>query len=101
MKLTFIFKTATLRASKGDSVTVSLNTVALHTRVVVRDIGGERGFRRRLMEMGLVPGTEVMITKIAPLGDPLELSVRGARLSVRRNEVETLLVDREPLASVA
>lgn len=82
-------------------MTVSLNTVALHTRVVLKNIGGDRGFRRRLMEMGMVPGTEVMITKVAPLGDPLELAVRGARLSVRRDEAETLLVETTPTASVA
>ena len=53
---------------------------------IITTIGGERAFRRRLMELGLVPGTTVRLCKIAPLGDPLELEVRGCRLSIRRRE---------------
>lgn len=50
----------------------------------------------RLMEMGLVRGTEVTVQKLAPLGDPMELSVRGYLLSIRRREAERFTV--EPLA---
>jgi Fe2+ transport system protein FeoA len=50
----------------------------------IEHVGGERSFRRRLMELGLVPGTRVELKAIAPLGDPLELLVRGASLSIRR-----------------
>src|SRR3954463_3420620 len=50
----------------------------------VEHVGGERSFRRRLMELGLVPGTRVELKAIAPLGDPLELLVRGASLSIPR-----------------
>ena len=84
-------------------MTVPLSTVALHTPVTVHAVGGERSFRRRLMELGLVPGTSLSITKVAPLGDPIELKVRGCRLSVRRHEAESLLVDTAeiPLVSVA
>jgi Fe2+ transport system protein FeoA len=46
----------------------------------------ERRIRRRLMEMGLLPGTRVRLIRVAPLGDPLELRVRGYALSVRRAE---------------
>ncbi|MCC6527054.1 MAG: ferrous iron transport protein A [Polyangiaceae bacterium] len=73
-------------------------TLAEATRrvpVIVRRVGGERAFRRRLMELGLVPGTEVVIEKVAPLGDPLELSLRGCRLSIRRAEASA--VDVEPI----
>lgn len=55
-------------------------------------VGGERGFRRRLMELGLVPGTVVVLHKVAPLGDPLELEVRGCRLSIRRREASAVSV---------
>jgi ferrous iron transport protein A len=50
----------------------------------IEHVGGERAFRRRLMELGLVPGTRVEVKAVAPLGDPLELLVRGASLSIRR-----------------
>ncbi len=58
----------------------------------VEHVGGERSFRRRLMELGLVPGTRVELKAIAPLGDPLELLVRGASLSIRRAEAALVRV---------
>lgn len=60
---------------------------------VVTEVGGERAFRRRLMEFGLVPGTTVTLRKVAPLGDPLELEVRGCRLSIRKREAAAVLLD--------
>jgi len=61
--------------------------------VTVSRIGGERAFRRRLMELGLVPGTRVELKSIAPLGDPMELLVRGCSLSIRRAEAEHVEVE--------
>jgi ferrous iron transport protein A len=58
----------------------------------VLQVGGARGFRRRLLEMGLVPGTEVKIVGRAPLGDPLELEVGGGRLSIRKAQAAAILV---------
>ncbi|MBZ0233123.1 MAG: ferrous iron transport protein A [Deltaproteobacteria bacterium] len=72
----------------------SLAKVRRHTPVTIRAVDGERGFRRRLMEMGLVPGTRVTITNVAPLGDPLEIEVRRGRLSIRRLEADLILVER-------
>ena len=54
--------------------------------VTIHRVGGDRGFRRRLMELGLVSGTRVQLISVAPLGDPLELLVRGCSLSIRRGE---------------
>ncbi len=71
---------------------MSLADVALGTAVEVASIGGERGFRRRLMELGLVPGTKVTVKKIAPLGDPLELEARGCTLSIRAAEAREVRV---------
>jgi len=51
--------------------------------VTVSAVRGERGFRRRLLEMGFVTGTAVRVVGVAPLGDPLELDLRGGRLSLR------------------
>ncbi len=55
-------------------------------------IGGERAFRCRLMEMGLLPGTSVRLVRRADVGGVLELEVRGGRLSVRHGEARELLV---------
>lgn len=53
---------------------------------VVLRIAGSGSFRRRLMELGILPGTRVELVRVAPLGDPFELLVRGASLSIRRAE---------------
>lgn len=62
--------------------------------VSIKYVGGERSFRRRLMELGLVSGTQVELVRQAPLRDPLELSVRGSRLSIRRQEALAIEVKR-------
>ncbi len=63
--------------------------------VTIRFVGGDRAFRRRLMELGLVPGTRLEIVGVAPLGDPMELLVRGCSLSIRRGEALALTVERQ------
>jgi ferrous iron transport protein A len=63
--------------------------------VTIDHVGGERAFRRRLMELGLVPGTRVELVGVAPLGDPLELLVRGSSLSIRRSDAAAVRVTRE------
>ena len=58
---------------------------------VVR-IAGQSSFRRRLMELGLVPGTRVELLRVAPLGDPVELLLRGASISIRKAEAAVIVV---------
>jgi ferrous iron transport protein A len=60
----------------------------LHTgdTAVLEDIDREQQLRSRLLEMGLTPGTSVALLRVAPLGDPLEIKVRGYRLSLRRSD---------------
>jgi Fe2+ transport system protein FeoA len=70
----------------------SLAEIALGKTATVRAVDGPRAFRRRLLEMGLVPGTEVRIITIAPLGDPLQIEVRGGQWSIRRAEAAQILV---------
>jgi len=67
--------------------------------VTVVHVAGEGSFRRRLMELGLVPGTRVEVIGVAPLGDPLELLVRGSSLSIRRGEAEGVSVSLGEAAS--
>lgn len=64
-------------------------------------LAGPRSFRRRLMELGLIPGTELQVLRVAPLGDPLQLLVRGCRLSIRRAEAAHVLVEAEGEGSTA
>lgn len=72
--------------------TESLADLPLHHEAKILSVGGDRALRRRLMELGLVPGTPVKVVNVAPLGDPLELSVRGCRLSIRRRQAQALLI---------
>jgi ferrous iron transport protein A len=65
----------------------------------VRDVQGDDELSLRLMEMGLTPGVEVRVVGVAPLGDPIELELRGYRLSVRKNEASR--VELEPDARPA
>jgi ferrous iron transport protein A len=60
--------------------------------VVVTRVDGERSFRRRIMEMGLVPGTSVRVVAVAPLGDPLTLELRASKLSIRKREAALVQV---------
>lgn len=67
--------------------------------VEVVNVAGQSSFRRRLMELGLVPGTRVELLRVAPLGDPVELLVRGASLSIRKAEASVIEVAKESATS--
>ena len=71
---------------------MTLAEVGRGRAVVIDTVGGERAFRRRLMEMGLLPGVKVTVRNVAPLGDPLEVEVRHGRLSIRRYEAALIEV---------
>ena len=62
-------------------------------QVVITKIVGEGAVRRRLMDMGLTRGTQVYVRKVAPLGDPIEVTVRGYELSLRKGEAEHVEAD--------
>lgn len=55
---------------------------------------GGNAYRRKLLSMGLTPGAEVSVTRVAPMGDPVEIRVRGFALSVRREEAEAVSVEK-------
>jgi Fe2+ transport system protein FeoA len=56
-------------------------------------LGDESPLQQRLMEMGLLPGTKVRVVRLAPLGDPIDLEVRGFHLSLRKSEAQTIEVE--------
>ena len=71
----------------------ALDTLKSGQRGVIAALDCEPPIARRLMELGLVPGTEIVVVRRAPLGDPLEVSVRGVHLSLRRSEARRIHVD--------
>ncbi len=72
----------------------TLADVAVGTKATIERVTCTRAVTVRLYEMGLVPGTEVTVTRVAPLGDPLELEVRGYNLSIRRHEARGVRVGK-------
>jgi Fe2+ transport system protein FeoA len=74
-----------------------LSQIQIGQIVQITRIGGEGSFRRRLLELGLVPGTRVELVRVAPLGDPVELLVRGASLSIRKAEAGAIEVQSPSL----
>ena len=59
----------------------------------VKKLTGEGPVKRRIMDMGITKGVDVFVRKVAPLGDPVEITVRGYELSVRKADVEMILVE--------
>ena len=70
----------------------TLKDIKVGEHAVIEKLHGEGALKRRNMDMGLTKGTEVYVRKVAPLGDPMELTVRGYELSVRRGDAELIEV---------
>ena len=71
----------------------TLKDVKVGETVVIEKLHGEGALKRRVMDMGLTKGTEVHIRKVAPLGDPVEMTVRGYELSLRKADAEMVEVE--------
>jgi ferrous iron transport protein A len=71
----------------------TLKDVEIGQSAVVKKLHGEGPTRRRIMDMGLTKGVEVFVRKVAPLGDPIELTVRGYELTVRKADAENVEVE--------
>ena len=68
----------------------TLNNVPVGKTVTVKKLNGSGAVKRRIMDMGITKGTEIYVRKVAPLGDPMELTVRGYELSIRKVEAESI-----------
>ena len=72
---------------------MTLNDLKVGGEGVITAVNGEGALRLRLLDMGLIPGTAVKVIKIAPLGDPIEITVRGYELSLRKADAESIEVE--------
>lgn len=61
--------------------------------VIVAKLHGEGAVKRRIMDMGITKGTSIYVRKVAPLGDPVEITVRGYELSLRKGDAENIVVE--------
>lgn len=71
----------------------TLKDVKVGQSAVIKKLNGEGAIKRRIMDMGITKGTEVCVRKLAPLGDPIELTVRGYELSIRKSDAELIDVE--------
>lgn len=71
---------------------MTLGEAKVGSTVVVTNIDGDGAYKRRIMDMGITKGTELYIRKVAPLGDPVEITVRGYELSVRKEDAKCVQV---------
>ena len=71
----------------------TLKEVKIGESVKVKALKGEGPVKRRIMDMGITKGVEIFVRKVAPLGDPIEVSVRGYELTIRKSEAENIDVE--------
>lgn len=69
---------------------MTLKDAKVGTTVVVSKIEGDGAYKRRIMDMGITKGCEIFIRKVAPLGDPVEITVRGYELSLRKQDAQCI-----------
>ena len=70
-----------------------LNEFKVGETGLIKKVEGEGRFRRRLFDMGVTPNTEILFRKVSPLGDPIEVSVRGYELSLRKDEANKVIME--------
>ena len=71
---------------------MTLGDAKVGSTVVVTKIEGDSAYKRRIMDMGITKGSEIFIRKVAPLGDPVEITVRGYELTVRKADAQCVEV---------
>ena len=73
----------------------ALDLLPIKTKAVITKVGGEGELRCRLLDMGLIPKTVVEIRKVAPMGDPIELEIRGYTLTIRKEDAAKIEVTED------
>lgn len=72
---------------------MTLKDIKVGKRARVLKVGGEGAIRRRIMDMGITKGVEIYVRKVAPLGDPMEIFIRGYELSIRKADADMIEVE--------
>ena len=82
----------------GGGVCTTLNDLKVGQSGVITAVGGEGALRLRLLDMGLIPKTRVRVQKVAPMGDPIQIQIRGYELTIRREDAQRIeLQEEEPV----
>ena len=72
---------------------MQLNELSVGSSAVVRTVGGNGALRQHFLDMGLIPGTNVTVVKLAPMGDPMELRIRGYELTLRLDDASQIEIE--------
>ena len=76
---------------------MTINDLEIGQMGIISEVGGEGELRLRLLDMGLIPGTTVRLQKIAPMGDPIQIFVRGYELTIRREDAGRITLQEDAL----
>ena len=82
-----------MQTTENERALVTLSQFEVGQSGVIRQVGGDGKIRRRLFDMGVTPGADVYLRKRAPLGDPLEVTLRNYELTLRKSEAEVIMVE--------
>ena len=74
---------------------MTLDKIGVGGEAVITAVGGEGDLRLRLLDMGLIPHTRVSVSKIAPMGDPMELFLRGYTLTLRKEDARNITIEED------
>lgn len=74
---------------------MTLNELPIGESAVITKVGGEGALRMRFLDMGIIPKTKVSVRKVAPLGDPIEIHIRGYELTIRVEDAKKIEVNKE------
>ena len=77
----------------------TVNELKIGEKAIVTGLGCSGALRRRIIDMGITPGAVIIMRKAAPMGDPIEINVRGYELSIRRSEAGEITVETEEVAA--
>ncbi len=82
-----------IECENGGEYVMTLKEAAVGRTVTVKKLAGEGPVKRRIMDMGITKGVQIYVRKVAPLGDPVEVTVRGYELSLRKADAEMIEVE--------
>ncbi len=74
---------------------MTIDDLKIGQQGTIAAVGGEGALRLRFLDMGLIPGTRVQLQKVAPMGDPIQISVRGYELTIRREDAQKITLQEE------
>ena len=72
---------------------MTINDLQIGQQGIISAVGGEGALRLRFLDMGLIPGTKVLLQKVAPMGDPIQIQVRGYELTIRREDARMIGIE--------